>query len=172
MIALSSHGGQSVLAAIVYAIIGWSDYLDGFVARLTGQYSRLGALLDPVIDRLLILSGVAVVWRFGLLPRWALALVIAREVIVLALSRYGIKRGVELRINWFGRIGVAPTMGAPFFAMLSLHTVALVMLYWGLAMALAATLLYIRTGRQQLAARGEAPPPGPDSDISAGEASS
>lgn len=149
--ALSSRDGQSVLAAVLFAIIGWSDYLDGFMARLTGQYSRLGALLDPVIDRLLILSGVAVAWRFDLLPRWALALVIAREVLVLALSRYGLSRGVELRINWFGRIGVAPTMGAPFFAMLGLHTVALVMLYWGLAMALAASVAYVRTGWRQLA---------------------
>jgi cardiolipin synthase len=153
VVAFSSTDGQSVLAAILYAVIGWSDYLDGFVARATGQYSRLGALLDPVIDRLLILSGVAVCWRFDLLPRWALALVIAREVLVLVLSRYGLRHGIELRINWFGRIGVAPTMGAPFFAMLGLHVVALVMLYWGLAMALAATILYIRNGRQQLAQR-------------------
>jgi cardiolipin synthase len=170
VVGLSAHRGQSVLAAIVFAVIGWSDYLDGFVARLTGQYSRLGALLDPVIDRLLILSGVAVVWRFALLPRWALALVIAREALVLALSRYGIKRGVELRINWFGRIGVAPTMGAPFFAILGLHTVALVMLYWGLTMSLAATVAYVRTGWQQLGAGKQASaPPG---DTPAGKASS
>jgi cardiolipin synthase (CMP-forming) len=169
-VALSARHGQSVLAAILFAVIGWSDYLDGFVARLTGQYSRLGALLDPVIDRLLVVSGMAVAWRFSLLPRWALAVVIAREVLVLALSRYGLRHGIELRINWFGRIGVAPTMGAPFFAILGLHVVALVMLYWGLAMALAATVVYVRTGWQQLAAgkRQRAEPP----DTPAGEASS
>jgi cardiolipin synthase (CMP-forming) len=150
-VALAARHGQSVLAAVLFAVIGWSDYLDGFVARATGQYSRLGALLDPVIDRLLVVSGMAVAWRFDLLPRWALALVIARELVVLMLSRYGLKRGVELRINWFGRIGVAPTMGAPFFAILGLHTVALVMLYWGLAMALVATGAYLRTGWRQLA---------------------
>ncbi len=149
-LALSSSDGQSVAAAVLYAVIGWSDYLDGFAARLTGQYSRLGALLDPVIDRLLVLSGVAVCWRFELLPRWALALVIAREVFVLILSRYGLRHGVELEINWFGRLGVAPTMGAPFFAMLGLHTVALIMLYCGLALALAATILYVRRGWSQL----------------------
>lgn len=139
-----------MLAAVLFAIVGWSDYLDGFVARATGQYSRLGALLDPVIDRLLVVSGMAVAWRFALLPRWALALVIAREIVVLILSRYALKRGVELRINWFGRIGVAPTMGAPFFAILGLHTVALVMLYWGLAMALVATGAYLRAGWREL----------------------
>jgi cardiolipin synthase len=150
VVAFSSHGGQSVLAATIYAVIGWSDYLDGFTARLTGQYSRLGALLDPVVDRLLILSGMAVAWRFDLLPKWALALVIARELFVLALSRYGMRHGVDLTINWFGRLGVAPTMGAPFFAMLGLHTVAVIMLYAGLALALLATVQYIRSGRAEL----------------------
>jgi cardiolipin synthase len=150
VVALSARDGQSALAATLFAVIGWSDYADGFVARLTGQYSRMGALLDPVVDRLLILSGMAVAWRFDLLPRWALATVVARELAVLALSRYGLRRGVELRINWPGRVGVAPTMGAPFFAILALHTVALVMLYTGLALALIATVLYVRDGLRQL----------------------
>ncbi|HLY48058.1 MAG TPA: CDP-alcohol phosphatidyltransferase family protein [Solirubrobacteraceae bacterium] len=153
IVAMNSHNGQSTLAAVLFAAIGWGDYLDGFTARLTGQYSRLGALLDPVIDRLLILSGMAVAWRFALLPRWALALVIARELLVLAMSRYGLRHGVELRINWPGRLGVAPTMGAPFFAMLGLHTVALVMLYVGLALALVATVLYFRSGAAEIRAR-------------------
>lgn len=153
-VALSARRGHSVLAATLFAVIGWSDYLDGFVARLSGQYSRLGALLDPVIDRLLVLSGMAVAWRFDLLPRWALALVVARELFVLGLSRYGIRRGVELRINWPGRLGVAPTMGAPFFALLDLHVVALVMLYCGLALSALATALYIRSGLAQLDSPG------------------
>ena len=153
VVALSSKNGHSTLAAALFAVIGWADYLDGFTARLTGQYSRLGTLLDPVIDRLLVVSGVGVAWRFDLLPRWALALVLAREVFVLALSRYGLRRGVELRINWPGRLGVAPTMGAPFFAILDLHVVALVMLYLGLSLSLLATVLYVRDGISQTRAR-------------------
>ncbi len=38
---------------MLFAVIGWSDYLDGIAARVTGQYSRMGALLDPLVDRLL-----------------------------------------------------------------------------------------------------------------------
>ena len=152
VVALSSHNGHSVLAAVLFAVIGWADYLDGFAARLTGQYSRLGALLDPVIDRLLVVSGMAVCWRFDLLPHWAIALVIAREIVVLGLSRYALRHGVELKINWPGRLGVAPTMGAPFFAILGLHWVALIMLYVGLALALLATVLYVRSGLAQLRA--------------------
>jgi cardiolipin synthase len=96
---------------------------------------------------------MAVCWRFDLLPKWALALVIAREVLVLGLSRYGLRKGVELRINWPGRLGVFPTMGAVFFALIDLHRVALVLLYTGLALALLATILYVRDGMAQARAR-------------------
>jgi cardiolipin synthase len=152
-VALSSRNGHSALAAVVFAVIGWADYLDGFTARLTGQYSRLGALLDPITDRLLILAGMVVAWHFELLPRWAIALVIAREVFVLALSRYGLSRGLELKINWLGRLGVAPAMGAPFFAIAGVHWLALVMLYVGLALGLLAAAQYVRTGLRELRLR-------------------
>ena len=148
-VALSSHHGRDALAVVLFAVIGWADYLDGFAARLTGQYSRLGALLDPVVDRLLVVSGMVVAWNFTLLPRWAIALVVARELLMLVLSRYGLSRGVEIKINWPGRLGVAPTMGAPFFAMAGVHWLALIMLYSGLVLALVATALYIRDGLAQ-----------------------
>jgi cardiolipin synthase len=153
VVALSSQNGEDALAAVLFAVIGWADYLDGFVARLTGQYSRLGALLDPIIDRGLVISGMVVCWHFHLLPRWAIALVIARELFVLALSRYGIRHGLELKINWPGRVGVAPTMGAPFFAIAGVHWLALVCLYIGLAFMLTSTALYVRDGIGQLRAR-------------------
>ncbi|HEY5316691.1 MAG TPA: CDP-alcohol phosphatidyltransferase family protein [Solirubrobacteraceae bacterium] len=153
-VALSSHRGQDALAVILFAAIGWADYLDGFVARLTGQYSRLGAILDPIVDRLLVISGMAVAWRFSLLPRWAIAVIIARELFMLGLSRYGLQRGLELKINWPGRIGVAPTMGAPFFAMAGLHVIALAMLYLGMTLALWATVLYVRRGIAETRAGG------------------
>jgi cardiolipin synthase (CMP-forming) len=153
VVALSSRNGHDALAAVLFAVIGWADYLDGFTARLTGQYSRLGALLDPITDRLLIVAGMVVAWHFELLPRWAIALVIAREAFVLALSRYGMSRGVELKINWLGRLGVAPAMGAPFFAIAGVHWLALVMLYVGLTLGLLAAALYVRTGLRELRTR-------------------
>jgi cardiolipin synthase (CMP-forming) len=150
IVAFPSSDGQDVLAAILFAVIGWADYLDGFAARLTGQYSRLGALLDPIVDRLLIVSGFVVCYHFALLPRWAILVAIARELFMLVLSRFALRHGLELQINWLGRLGVAPTMGAPFFAMLGLHRLALIMLYVGLALSLSATVLYVRRGVAQL----------------------
>ena len=165
VIALSSRDGHDALATVLFAVIGWADYLDGFTARLTGQYSRLGALLDPIVDRLLVISGMIVAFDFALLPRWAIVVAVLREVFMLGLSRYGIARGVDVAINWPGRIGVAPTMGAPFFAMAGVHWLAVAMLYVGLVLSLTATVLYVRSGLRQARAmqRGERPPrpPGP-----------
>lgn len=149
ILALSSRDGEDTVATVLFAVIAWADYLDGFAARLTGQYSRLGALLDPVVDRLLIVSGMVVAFDFRLLPRWAIIVVVARELFMLVLSRYGLSRGVEIKINWPGRIGVAPTMAAPFMAMAGVHWLALILLYVGMALTLVATVLYIRHGLAQ-----------------------
>jgi CDP-diacylglycerol--glycerol-3-phosphate 3-phosphatidyltransferase len=153
VIALSSDGGQDALAVVLFGVIGWSDYLDGFAARLTGQYSRLGALLDPLVDRLLIVSGMVVCWHFSLLPRWAIAIVIARELFMLVASRYALSHDIELQINWVGRIGVAPIAAAPFLAMAGVHWLALIMLYIGMAFGLTATVLYVRRGAEVMRAR-------------------
>jgi cardiolipin synthase len=150
IVALSSSDGTSTLAATLFAVIGWGDYADGIAARLTGQYSRLGALMDPITDRLLIVSGVVVCWHFELLPRWALAVLAVREVLMIALGEYALRRGVELRINWPGRLAVAPVMGSFFFAMVGLQTLGRVMLYAGLALALLASALYLRSGLRML----------------------
>jgi cardiolipin synthase (CMP-forming) len=152
IVALSSSDGTGALQATLFAVIGWGDYADGISARLTGQYSRLGALMDPVTDRLLVISGVVVTWRFDLLPRWALAVLAARELLMLALGRYGLAHGVALSINWPGRLAVAPVMGSFFFAMAGLQGLGEVLLYVGLALALAASLLYVRSGVRQLRA--------------------
>lgn len=150
VVALSSGDGVDALSATLFAVIGWGDYADGIAARVTRQYSRLGALMDPLTDRLLVICGVIVCWHFDLLPRWALAVLIARELAMVALGRYGLSRGVDLRINWPGRISVAPLMGALFFAMTGLGTFAEVLLYIGIALALLASALYLRSGLAQV----------------------
>jgi cardiolipin synthase len=91
----SSSDGTSALGATLFAVIGFGDYLDGITARLTGQYSRLGTLLDPITDRVLVVAGVVVCWHFHLLPRWALALLAARELAMVLFARYGQTHGVS-----------------------------------------------------------------------------
>ena len=149
ILALGSGDGRYAPASIVYAVIGATDYLDGMAARITGQYSRLGALIDPVVDRLLVVSGVIVCWKFDLLPRWALGLLAARELFMLFAARFSLRHGLDLEIKMLGRWAVWPTMFSLFLAMVSTTWVADVLLYIGLTMSIATTVEYVVDARRQ-----------------------
>ena len=146
----STDDGHSVAAACLYFALALSDYLDGIAARVTGQYSRLGTIIDPFVDRLLVVAGMVACWSYELLPRWAIAILIARELLMLVLARYGMRHGIDIAINWPGRIGIWWVLAAPFWAIVDVHVLALVGLYVGLALTLWSTALYIRDGLARL----------------------
>jgi cardiolipin synthase len=145
-LALSSDDGQTAAASILFLAISAADYLDGFIARATGQYSRMGALLDPLVDRLTVLAGVVVTWKFELLPRWALAVLAVREIVTLILAQLALRRGVDLEINWVGRWSVWLTMGGIFLALATDAWIGPAMFLVGLAGSLLATALYLKSG--------------------------
>jgi cardiolipin synthase (CMP-forming) len=151
-LAFSSGDGRSPAAAIIFWLIAAGDYADGFLARATGQYSRMGAILDPIVDRLTILSGVVVCWHFELLPRWALAVLVIREVITALLAEFALRRVGELQINWLGRLATVPVMASIFFAMVSASWVWSAMLILGIVLGVMGTIAYVRTGLRELAA--------------------
>ena len=155
---LDSGDGRDTTATILFAVIAWSDYLDGMAARLTGQYSRLGALLDPLTDRLLVLSGAIVAWEFELLPRWALAVLALRELFMLVLTQLALRRGMDLEVNMLGRWAVWPVMSALAAAFIWETWLSDVLIYVGLAMTLAATALYVQDGLRHLRGGQESGP--------------
>jgi CDP-diacylglycerol--glycerol-3-phosphate 3-phosphatidyltransferase len=145
-IGLSSGDGHSGMAFALFAFIAWSDYFDGMAARITGQYSRLGALLDPFTDRLLIVSGALVAWHYETLPRWALALLAARELFMLVATELALRRGIDLNVSMLGRWAVWPVMSALALALLTDGWFLDALLIAGLAMTLAATVRYVQDG--------------------------
>jgi CDP-diacylglycerol--glycerol-3-phosphate 3-phosphatidyltransferase len=157
VLGLSSGDGRDALATVLFAVIAWSDYLDGMAARITGQYSRLGALLDPLTDRLLVLSGAVVAWHFELLPRWTLAVLAARELFMLVLTQVALRKGMDLKVNMLGRWAVWPVMFALAVAFCVVSWVSDALMYLGLAMTLAATVLYVQDGLRHLRGQGIAP---------------
>lgn len=73
-----------VWAIVVLAAGGVTDWLDGKLARLLGQYSRLGALLDPAVDRLYILAALVALGIREVVPWWAVVALVARDVVLAA----------------------------------------------------------------------------------------
>src|SRR5918999_490816 len=95
-------------AVVVYALFAWTDFFDGYIARRTGSISKLGQLLDPLADRVLIVAlAVALVARDAL-SLWLAVAGIARDVLVLALwpllERIGMRR---IQVNDAGKTATA-----------------------------------------------------------------
>lgn len=80
-------------ALLVLAVSGFTDWLDGWLARRLGQVSRLGRLLDPAVDRLYILATLTGLTLRGIVPAWLTALLVARDVVLAGslpvLRRHG-----------------------------------------------------------------------------------
>jgi cardiolipin synthase len=144
IVALDDPDGEGWTQFALFAVVAWGDYADGMAARITGQYSRLGALMDPVLDRALVIAGVVVAYESELLPRWALLVLVAREALMLAVGPWYVRRFGELRITMLGRWAVWPTMSALALCLVGADPVDEILLYIGVAMTLGATLQYAR----------------------------
>ena len=71
-------------ALLVFVIAGVSDGLDGFLARLLKQQTRLGSILDPLADKALLITAFVILAVIGVIPRWLAVLVVSRDLIILA----------------------------------------------------------------------------------------
>ncbi|MET0830983.1 MAG: CDP-alcohol phosphatidyltransferase family protein [Acidimicrobiia bacterium] len=98
-------GADEVAAAgWLLAVIGSTDWVDGYLARRLGQVSEVGKMLDPVADRLAVVAAVIGGLIAGVLPGWFVWGLIVREVVVGALALYlGLRVGRRLEVRWLGK---------------------------------------------------------------------
>jgi cardiolipin synthase len=104
-------------AASLLAVLGTTDFIDGYIARHFNQISDLGKVLDPVADRLLFFVGVGGILIDGSVPTWFAVAVLVREALIaagtLVLAALGAKR---IDVTWFGKAGTFGLMMAfPLF---------------------------------------------------------
>ena len=143
-------GGADGLAAAIFVLAALTDFLDGRIARRAGP-TRLGRILDPVADRLMLSSVAVVLALRGLLPTWAVAILVGRDLLAL-LGSFVV--GSRIRVNWVGKVATAVLMVAVAFVVISPGRVGEIMFYAGFVLSVAAGLLYVESLRQILR-RGE-----------------
>lgn len=80
--------GQSITASIIFAVAAFTDCVDGQLARRTNTVSKLGKIMDPAVDRILMIMGVLGVYVVGRLPLWVILIVIARDLYLLGAGAY------------------------------------------------------------------------------------
>ena len=93
------------IAFLVLAASGVTDYLDGKLARMLGQSSKLGALLDPAADRLYIVSTMVALTIRGVVPVWLLVALLTRDAIMLCFGPVLLKMGygIALPVHFLGK---------------------------------------------------------------------
>jgi cardiolipin synthase len=124
VLVVARHPSLRYQAALLLGALGATDWIDGFLARRLGQVSSLGKVLDPVADRLLLLTAIATMVAIGAVPAWVAGLALARESVVaaatLALAALGAAR---IDVTWWGKAGTFGLMVAfPLF--LTSHSTA------------------------------------------------
>lgn len=156
-------GIQADLAAVlVLAVSGITDWADGVIARRTGQMTRLGRLLDPLVDRLTIAATLIGLALRDLVPWWLVALLAARELLLLALVPALRKRGlIALPVHYLGKASTfALYWGFPFVLVGAgsatweqvLGALGWAFVIWGTALYWYAALLYLDQARRVLRA--------------------
>lgn len=112
--------GHNLSATFLFALAAGTDWVDGQIARRTHSVSRLGQLLDPAVDRILMIAGVAGLFVVGRLPLWIIAVVVARDLLLLAGGAYLLRRwGKRVAVIYPGK--VATTLLFVGFAALLLN---------------------------------------------------
>ena len=99
---LSSEGGHSWPAAIVFGVAGVTDQIDGWLARRWRVESTFGKVADPLADRLMIDAAVILLWHAGRLPWIALAIP-ARDLALIAGYKLVVERGYEFAVSTTGK---------------------------------------------------------------------
>jgi cardiolipin synthase (CMP-forming) len=151
---------RQIAAAVLLAVLGATDWVDGYVARRYGQVSTLGKVLDPTADRLLVGTAVISIMIYGAVPLWFGLATIAREVLVsgmvILLAAMGAAR---IDVLWVGKAGTFGLMFAyPTFLLgygsagwqEPIRVIAWVTGLIGLALAWWAAVSYIAPARRAL----------------------
>ena len=98
------------LALAVFILAGVTDFVDGIVARKYNQITDFGKFLDPLADKLMVIGAMTIFCQWGLLPAWALMIVLTREFAVTGLRLVAVGKGKVIAAGWSGKVKTASTM--------------------------------------------------------------
>ena len=117
-------------ALIVFSIASLTDFFDGWSARKLKQESELGKFLDPLADKVLVISTlVAFLLIDYLIPLWMIIVIIGRDVLVTVMRYIAVKKGMSIRTSRFGKIKTA-------FQMISILVIIMIFIVRGSSMTI------------------------------------
>ncbi len=154
---------RSLAAAIVFVVAAVTDLLDGYLARRRSQITRLGRLLDPIADKLLVLSALILLVQFDRVAAIVAILIIAREVAVTGVRAIAAAQGMIIEAETTGKYKMVLQVVAIVFLLLEdgvlpafwyPHEIGTGLLYMALALALYSGNRYLLSFWQQSSSKG------------------
>jgi CDP-diacylglycerol--glycerol-3-phosphate 3-phosphatidyltransferase len=154
---------RSLSAAVVFVVAAITDLLDGYIARRTGQVTKLGKLLDPIADKLLVLSALILLLNIDRVSALAAILVIAREVAVSGIRAIAASEGFIIQAETTGKYKMALQVVAITLLILegtalselgNLHLAGIVTLYLSLVFGYISGGQYVWSFWKQVVAKG------------------
>ena len=154
---------RSLSAAVIFVIAAVTDLLDGYIARRTGQITKLGKLLDPIADKLLVLSALILLVNIDRVSALVAILVIAREVAVTGIRAIAAGEGMIIAAETTGKYKMALQVVAITMLILegtalsewgNLHLAGSVTLYLSLVLGYVSGGVYVWSFWKQVIAKG------------------
>jgi len=139
------HGGEYVAAAI-FVLAAASDGLDGYLARKRNEVTRLGQLLDPIADKLLVTAALVSLVQLGQVPAWAAVLIVGRDLAVTGLRTIAAGEGVVIAASLLGKVKTIAQVVAIVALMVHNYPFSLIGLPVGEAALWVAVILTIISG--------------------------
>jgi CDP-diacylglycerol--glycerol-3-phosphate 3-phosphatidyltransferase len=164
---------HSFIAGALFAVTGATDFLDGWVARRTGHVTVIGKFLDPLADKLIVMSALVMLVHLGRVAAWLVILILAREFIVTGLRTIAMSEGIVIAAGQEGKYKTSLQIAAISFLLLhyryrvdflvrevdvDANAVGTWLLYASVAFSVWSAIVYIRDFlREVYGPRGGAP---------------
>ena len=130
--------GNNIVALVIFIAASVTDFVDGYVARHYNQVTDFGKFMDPLADKVLVLTSMICFCAMGRFPAWALVIVMAREFAVSGLRLVAVDNGRVIAAGWSGKVKTFSTM----VCLCLMHLPIPGWLGWVCIIVIAATTLY------------------------------
>jgi len=146
-------------AAVIFSLAALADVLDGYLARISNKVTTLGKFLDPLADKLIVLSALVMLVRLGRVPTWVVIVILARELLISGLRTIAVSEGLVISASQGGKWKTSMQLTGIVFLLVhyhfaidwlvatvltDFHAIGLALLYLSLVPSLVSAADYVR----------------------------
>ena len=143
---LSNFANNLLIALVLFLVASFTDFLDGYLARKLDLVTKLGKFMDPLADKLLVISAMLAFVEIGLLPSWVAFIIVSRELIISVFRAIAASEGVVIAASWWGKLKTNSQIIMIIILLLNNYIPESVVIYLNFLSIAAATIFTVFSG--------------------------